>query len=546
MKNLLVIAFVLLFAQLQAQVKIEETEARASAERFIKQQGKVNVRALTLNEEIKSKQSGQTNLYVFSIEPKGFVIVSALGDILAYSLVSNMPSSNTLPDHITYWLNLYNAQTDYLIEHPQQRRKPNRSKKEVGPLLTSVWGQGCYFNEACPYDTSGYCQHSPAGCVPIAMAQIMYYHKRPLNGNGSLAYSCPPYGTLSADFGNTSYLWEKMCDTLHESNPAVAALVSHCGISAKTHYGTHSSSASSIDAANAFIRYFYYPNATLLRRSHCSDEEWINSIKEDLDNSIPIYYVGYSSDVGGHAFVCDGYDSQGFFHFNFGWNGNADGYFTINSPSGHAFSYNQTIIHHLYPAPVINIYIKEEICEGQNYNFFGRQLNKEGHYYTYNNNKLHELELIVNSLPDLHCNNDTIVEYGHPLTLNAFGADNYLWSTGDTTDCITIIPEKDITYSVIGYNALGCSKKVWVKVQVSHKNAGEIILFPNPANDKVTINSYLIDAVEILDLYGTPIEHVDANREAVEIDVSHYASGIYFIHVSQMKNHYYTKLIIQH
>ena len=111
-------------AQLQAQERIGEAEAHMTAEHFIKQKDKTNVRALTLNEEIKSKQSGQTNFYVFSVDPKGFVVVSALGDILAYSLVSEMPSISTLPDHISNWFNLYNEATDQLIMHPEQRKEP--------------------------------------------------------------------------------------------------------------------------------------------------------------------------------------------------------------------------------------------------------------------------------------------------------------------------------------------------------------------------------------------------------------------------------------
>ncbi len=145
MKKILLIAFVLLFAQLQAQERIDEREAFSAAEQFLQKNTKLQTPLMALSEKIGSNQSsGQTNLYVFSIEPQGFVIVSALGDILAYSLVSNMPSSNTLPDHITYWLNLYNESTDQLVMHPEQRKEPTRSQTAVEPLLTSCWGQGCY------------------------------------------------------------------------------------------------------------------------------------------------------------------------------------------------------------------------------------------------------------------------------------------------------------------------------------------------------------------------------------------------------------------
>ena len=143
MKRLLVIAFILLFAQLQAQVRMDEKEVFSTAERFLQENTMMQSPPKALSERIGSNQSGLTNLYVFSVEPQGFVIVSALGDILAYSLVSNMPPSNALPDHIRYWLDLYNEATDYLIMHPEQRKEPSKFQTTVEPLLTSCWGLGC-------------------------------------------------------------------------------------------------------------------------------------------------------------------------------------------------------------------------------------------------------------------------------------------------------------------------------------------------------------------------------------------------------------------
>ena len=75
-------------------------------------------------------------------------------------------------------------------------------------------------------------------------------------------------------------------------------------------------------------------------------------IASDLDLGRPVYYAG-SSDLGGHAFVCDGYDDNGMFHFNFGWDGVADGYYTLNDPYG--FSNRQAIIHNIYSANNIPI-----------------------------------------------------------------------------------------------------------------------------------------------------------------------------------------------
>ena len=345
MKKLLVIILLVFATQLQAQMRIGEGEAFSTATHFLKHNAKQQSPVLSLNEVIYSKRSGLPNLFVFASGPRGFVIVSATGEVLAYSLHSDFPTTDKLPDHIAYWIDLYNNTTDYIIEHHLPHIQRKVSRQEVEPLLTSAWGQGCFHNELCPASESGPCHHASAGCVAIAMAQIMYYHKQPETGNGEVSYTCQ-YGNLSANFGETVYPWEEMVDTLHESNLATALLISHCGISVTMDYNPHSSGSSINKALKAFQNHFLYPTSKLLQRSDSKDEEWISIIKNNLDMHLPVYYRGISS-LGGHAFVCDGYDSNGLFHFNFGWDGVADGYYTLENPSG--FDSYQAIIYDISP-----------------------------------------------------------------------------------------------------------------------------------------------------------------------------------------------------
>ncbi|MBQ4005956.1 MAG: C10 family peptidase [Muribaculaceae bacterium] len=51
-------------------------------------------------------------------------------------------------------------------------------------------------------------------------------------------------------------------------------------------------------------------------------------IVDELNASRPVMYAGQASD-GGHEFICDGYNSEGYFHFNWGWSGNSNGYFLL-------------------------------------------------------------------------------------------------------------------------------------------------------------------------------------------------------------------------
>jgi hypothetical protein len=132
------------------------------------------------------------------------------------------------------------------------------------------------------------------------------------------------------------------------------------------------------------------------------------------------------------------------------------------------------------------------------------------------------------------------------VQLSASGADSYLWSTGETTESITVAPTANKTYSVTGFYENGCETMTTVNVTVKDQRNDDIILFPNPACDKVKIYLPFIDEVDIFDLFGEHICHIEANREAVELDVSQFTDGVYVIQVKQLKNLYHKKLIIRH
>ncbi len=52
-------------------------------------------------------------------------------------------------------------------------------------------------------------------------------------------------------------------------------------------------------------------------------------MKNEMDHRRPVLYGGASQLLGGHEFVCDGYDTNGFFHFNWGYDGLYDGFFSL-------------------------------------------------------------------------------------------------------------------------------------------------------------------------------------------------------------------------
>ncbi len=291
-----------------------------------------------------SAEAGFTNVYVFTTE-NSFVLLAAddrVQPILGYSLNGRFDVEN-MPDNKRAWIQEYSDaiqdaidnQRSATAEVTQQWRDLaeghfNRSSVEViiGPLLQTHWDQDAPYNYQCPTGTV-------TGCVATAMAQVMKYWNFPSHGIGSYSYTHPTYGQQSANFQNTTYSWSNMLNSYSGSynstqRDAVATLMYHCGVSVDMNYGPTSGAGTS-NVADALKTYFGYSSDVHHRsRTNISDDDWIAMLKADLDQQRPIQYHG-SGSGGGHSFVCDGYRSDNYFHFNWGWSGYCDEYYTINN-----------------------------------------------------------------------------------------------------------------------------------------------------------------------------------------------------------------------
>jgi hypothetical protein len=291
--------------------------------------------------------------YLFTSEQGGFTIVA--GDDRAYPILgystNGFIEEDNIPRAAQKWLEEYKQQIEYLVKNEIEPTNEilkawkeledgigqNSRKKTVSPLLKTTWNQGGAYNDMCP-------SNSVTGCVATAMAQVMKYHAYPAKGRGFHSYNHSQYGTLSANFGGTTYNWSSMPNNVTSSNNAVATIMYHCGVSVEMDYSPQSSGAYVISdqspvthcAEYAFEEYFGYPTGLEgVQRVNYSETQWINLLKKELDNNRPILYAGFGNG-GGHAFVCDGYDGSDYFHFNWGWGGAYDGYFAINAlnPTG--------------------------------------------------------------------------------------------------------------------------------------------------------------------------------------------------------------------
>jgi hypothetical protein len=228
--------------------------------------------------------------------------------------ITDIKKNNLQPDSATTakWNNLMN--TDLVSD-----------SISVEPLLTTKWNQEGYYNTLCPYDNQAY-SRTPTGCTATAMAQIMKYWNFPTVGTGNHTYYSN-YGYLSADFGSTTYQWDQMTNDVVSPNEAVATLMFHCGVAVNMNYGPQGSGAP--QPRDALVNYFKYsPEARFVYHKSFSESDWINLLKSELNAHRPIWYQGLSSGKP-HAFVLDGYQNNDYFHFNWGWGGIHDGYFSL-------------------------------------------------------------------------------------------------------------------------------------------------------------------------------------------------------------------------
>lgn len=304
-----------------------------------------------------ASQAGFQHLYIFdNAAGTGFVVMSAddiAHPVLAYSENGHFDPV-AIPENVAGWLGGYDRTIGAAID-AQMEASPEvvaewtilssgnvpspKSTTAVSPLLSTTWDQGSPYNAQCP--GSGY-NRAPAGCVATAISQVMKFWSYPTKGMGSHSYTCSYYSqTLSANFGTTTYNWSGMPNSVYSSNASVATLLFHCGVATEMNYTPSGSGAQMIayyDYANdysaetALKKFFGYSSSIHgERKAAYTDEEWIAMLKADLDAGRPIPYSGFDTDNAGHAFVCDGYNNNNQFHFNWGWSGSYDGYFSINA-----------------------------------------------------------------------------------------------------------------------------------------------------------------------------------------------------------------------
>ena len=306
-----------------------------------------------------SKVSEGDAYYVFNAGNNGgFVIVSGderLGTILGYSTEGRF-DAEAVPDNMRAWLKGYDKSVEMLATAGEDTDSEalaghRASKAAIAPLIKTKWSQGWPYNLLTP-ETDG--QHCLTGCVATSMAMLMNYWQYPT----ATAKIIPAWSGLAAVPAGTKIEWSSMsnyygsewysqfidaedtyynevwAETTEQQQQAVAKLMKMCGMAVQMDYGLDESKAQATAPLSALKDYFGYKNEMkYLLQDNYTIENWEQIIYNELQQQRPVMYGGMANDFGfsgGHSFLVDGYDGNGFFHINWGVeSGLGHGYYSL-------------------------------------------------------------------------------------------------------------------------------------------------------------------------------------------------------------------------
>ena len=332
--------------------------------------------AFTSAQMVNSTGNG---FYAFHAGRHAFVIVSAddkAAPILAYSTTSPLSFQDLSPEIRKVFSSYHSAveqqalsaqevsvstQTCWDLLASGQPLMHTQATAGVQPLIKTQWNQSPYYNKYCPLDSDTY-SNAITGCTATGMAQIIRYWEYPRHGYGKCAYTHEKYGYMEVDYGKADYRYEDMPAKLDYNSSekeidAVARLMADCGIGVAMDYSPYGSGAAVLEqsggeysAEYVLKNYFGYVCGEGSKKQY-EPLTWQKRIRKELDNQRPVLFAGWGKE-GGHCFICDGYDDQGLFHFNFGWQGQHDGFYLMDS--AYEFPYYQQAIFGLTPPNRIN------------------------------------------------------------------------------------------------------------------------------------------------------------------------------------------------
>ena len=335
---------------------IDEDEARYAVAEFFSSSPQQSTRLRAQGQQLKLRSNGHDRGYYIFDRPEGGVVFVADDDaigrtVLGYTNQGCYDAEN-LPVGLQDWLD----QVEVLMNAVHKRKINKRNIRHkagtvvMDPLIQTKWNQNTPYNNLCPIYNGQRCL---TGCVATAMAQVMKYWKWPKHGYLSVSYydeeGCGQ--TLSHNLSSDYYDWDNMLNSYSSGYTsvqatAVATLMRDCGYAICMKYRPESSSTSKFSITKMHDYFHYSDEAKDYSAESTSEAKWHELIQQDLRANRPVLYSGRSEN-GRHRFILDGYDTEGYYHVNWGWGGYQDGWFMLTNLNG--YNIKQSMINNLKP-----------------------------------------------------------------------------------------------------------------------------------------------------------------------------------------------------
>ena len=309
--------------------------------------------------------------YIFHLTPIGYIVISAyyqLPPVIAYSFtqpfhtiqsqatpllqllqqdlqlrINNIPN---LPQQIltqrTHEWNNYLSEE--LLITPPANQWPQTTQATLDDYwLETTWHQNAPYNNFCPIDKSSG-DRSVAGCPAVAMGQILNYHQTIHNtqfsddddyfhnyagnaywiDNDYIEYEFPAFPDLNT-YLNT--LTTHYNDNIPITDDDKAALIFACGVAARqVYHPTGSGTFGVSQAEDAYLRF----NFTEIDLLTDDDPDLYDKIIANIQDALPVHLAVVNPEwTAGHNLVIDGYNTDGYYHLNFGWGGPQDGWYLL-------------------------------------------------------------------------------------------------------------------------------------------------------------------------------------------------------------------------
>ncbi|HYQ55975.1 MAG TPA: C10 family peptidase [Draconibacterium sp.] len=532
--------------------KVEKHLAREIAGKFFSTQ-LMQKQDKAVKEIVAKQKENVITHYIINYEPEGWALVAAddrIKPVLAYSTTGkfNATNSDKSPE-LQYWLNGYQQQIYDVI-------KGNTLKKEnkewdnllsgqdldlksanvdyVDPILNVKWNQNNGWNRFCPEDEEGPGGHAYVGCVAVAMAQAMTSAKYPSASVGEHRYVSDNYGTIYLNYSNEpSYNWDNM--PLASSNDENARLLYHCAVSVNMDFGPDGSGTLSSKVVGALKEHFGYTSDISYVKRYGDDDEWKQLLKSEIDKGNVLIYSG---DPGtgdpGHSFNIDGYDRNLYFHFNWGWSGSYNDYYSIDNinPGDNKFNVNQDVVIGIatpYFGPTDITLSKQEVKEGLPAGSFVANVNVK------DNSADDSFSYELDGGPRFPSGRNEAAFYIENDSLKT----KYVFNATEKDEYLLNIKVTDSDFNVYSEEFTINITSIPTSIAEREKNETPNVYFSQSENS-IIINSetdkYINTQVRVCDILGRAVYTGIVDNAHYPIQASHLNTGIYVVLLVDTEN----------